>query len=497
MKLSLLPLNFELRSWKDHDFRGFVNARAKLEKIGAGAGKSSDRFKKAREKLETAALQGGASRVIRQMAESIDARALADLLATDKGFVQRVHVTTDLLGRLESLKSPMSRLALAQLIRAYFVHYDEATLEGGLEHWSHFIRRQLKSISTNSGAGDFKAYALNADNLFQTDGPRRVVQQALDLGIDFDNVSRRYGLSGLSDSRYLTLCRYQYYLQTLNELEIGADHPVLAEVCSDDVANAQYSEGKLLGHAILETLIDRTAGGTISKSWQTTVLSIAGDPRVPKTHASYQKWWALLGDERIARMRGWLSRLDLKIFLKILEQSAKDSGNEEMERMFVSRKYFMEGLLNQGLVTDSRLFLSAEASHYVTRNYKSAELPSFARVMSPSTSMIYLNVAGKVHVIEGSHSFRLKLMNRLPKAANIINYGVDQFQDSALRSNILAQYYREFADGERPLEVTHDIHLNWQNKAIRHMRDAGISIEVGKMIARSRIRDYKAKFGSY
>jgi hypothetical protein len=277
---------------------------------------------------------------------------------------------------------------------------------------------------------------------------------------------------------------------------VGDKHGVLAEVCNPDVVNAPYSNEKLLGHEILEILIDRTGSNAISQSWQSTILAIAGDPRVPKSHPKYQQWWEVLGDKRVALMRGWLSRLDLKVFLQILEQSAKDGSNADMERMFVSRKTFMEGLLKQGHVAESRLFLSEEAVRYLNKHYRRDELPSFARVSSTTTSMIYLNIANKVHMIEGSHSFKLKLMDKLPASANVTNYGVDRYRDDDFRTSIGYKYNREFSGWDGLLELTHDVHLNWQYRAIQYLRTKDIDIETGKMIAQNRIREYKQKHGS-
>jgi hypothetical protein len=495
--VSLPELNFQLREWKAQDFQVTKRATAKIRDIGSGAGTGSNRFILARDRLHEAALAGGLNHLITQVRESIDARALSDLLCTEADFAESVVVTRELLDQMASVRSPMSRLALTQLIRAFFVHFDQISQGEDLEDWCQFLKLQLKRYRLAGGESELQTYAKNADLLFQRNAPRQVVQRAMDTEIDFDTLIHRYGLTGFSDGRYLTLCRYQYYLQTLNDIDVGEAHPVLKEVCNENVINAPFSDGKLLGHAVLETLIDRTGPASISKSWQSTILSIAGDPRVPKTHPSYQKWWTMLGEKRIALMRGWLSRLDLKVFLKILEQSAKDGSNADMERMFVSRKKFMEGLLNQGHVVESRLFLSDEAVRYLNRHYRKDELPSFARVSSTKTSMIYLNIVNKVHMIEGSHSFRLKLMDKLPSTANVTDYGVNRFRDGDFRTSIALRYYREFGSRDGLLELTHDVHLNWQHRAINYLRGKRIEVETGKMIARDRLREYKQKYGSY
>lgn len=496
MMLSLPQLKIELPEWKPRDFKVLHRSVKKIEEIGKSVGTGSDRFKIARERLARAAKTGGVPNLITQMNESIDVRAFTDLVCNDRAFTQSIAITRELLDRLAALRSPMSRLALTQLIRAYFIHYDKVADGSDLDDWCHFLTFQLKAFGAKEGASELKTYAKHADLLFQRDAPHHVVQQAMDDKIDFDTLIHRFSLTGFSDGRYLTLCRYQYYLQTLNEIPVGAAHPILAEVCNEDVVNAPFSGGKLLGHAILEALIDRAAPESISKPWQSTILNIAGDPRVPKTHRNYQQWWELLGPGRIAKMRGWLSRLDLKVFLKILEQSAKDGSNSEMERMFVSRKAFMEGLLKQNYVTESRLFLSDEAARYLKLHYKRDELPSFARVASSKTSMIYLNISNRVHMIEGSHSFKMKLMDRLPATANVTDYGVNMFSDRDLRTSIGYKYHQEFAGKDGLIELTHDVHLNWQHNAIRYLRSRRIDIEVGKMINKARLREYKQKFGS-
>ena len=254
---------------------------------------------------------------------------------------------------------------------------------------------------------------------------------------------------------------------------------------------------KRIGHIALEIIIDRSAGAAISTAWQSAILTIAGDPRVPTSNPNYQKWWVLLGEQRIGLMRGWLSRFDLALFLKVLEQSARDGSNADMERMFGSRKRFMEGLLEQGVVSQSRLFLSMNAERYLKRYYKQDQLPEYARVDSKDTSMIYLNLSGKAHMVEGSHSFKLKLFDQLPTKSKLVDYSVTKFSDFALRTGVVGQYYQEFESVGGLRDLTHDVHLNWQYNAIRFLAEQGISVSVHELIGAARYREYKSKFGVY
>ena len=53
----------------------------------------------------------------------------------------------------------------------------------------------------------------------------------------------------------------------------------------------------------------------------------------------------------------------------------------DVERMFPPRKKFMEGLLSQGLVIQSRLFLSRQAVTELESRYRRDQIPEHAEPM--------------------------------------------------------------------------------------------------------------------
>lgn len=491
----LPPLEINLPHWEEHQFQHIRKAEQKLTSVKRKAGIGSDEFKNACRRLLEVVLGGQGQTLPDQIKSAIDVRAFTFLLSSSDEFANKVKLSRVLLDHLLSVRSPLSRLTLTQLIRAFLVRFDQVADNTAIEDWSEFIKYQLGQIDSGRGSSELKSQAKYKDIIFSPYGPSRAVKFARREEIDFDGMLVRFALTGFADGRFLTLCRYQYYLETLKSLPVGEEHPVLAEICKPEVANSPYTPDKQLGHVLLEVLIDRSEGTPISQSWQSTVLTIAGDPRVPKSSPNYQQWWALLGEKRISLMRGWLSRFDLTLFLKVLEQSAKDGRNSDMERMFESRKVFMEGLLKLGLVVESRLFLSGDAESYLRRHFDRKELPEYARVSSQQTSMIYLNLSGKVHMLEGSHSFKLKLFDRLPASAQLSDYGIKVVGDSDLRSSIVYQYGYEFGDSDGYRDLTHDVHLNWQHKAISFLNKNGVSVEPGELISQNRYREYKYKFG--
>lgn len=492
---SLPCIQFDLPEWEEKHFQILRQAEKSMGAISHKAGKGSDEFMQACRRLLEEVLNGRGNDVTSNINKTIDVRAFTFLLSSSSNFAQKITISRHLLDHILAIRSPISRLTLTQLIRSFFVQFDRVADEQGLIDWCEFIKGNLAHYSGGSSSSELKRYAEHSDIIFSPVGPSRVIKYSQKEKIDFDGMLKRLGLTGFAEGRFLTLCRYQYYLNTLEQIPVGEDHPVLSEVCKTDVVNSPYAADKQLGHEILSILIDRSEGQAISQSWLNVILTIAGDPRVPKSSSNYQQWWALLGDKRIALMRGWLSRFDLKLFLKVLEQSAKDGKESDMERMFESRKVFMEGLLEEGLVSESRLFLSANAVTYLKKHYEPDELPVYAKVSSLKTSMIYLNLKGAVHIVEGSHSFKLKMFDRLPSECVLNNYSVKKVEDYELRSGILSQYTKEFLNTDNVLGVTHDVHLNWQNNAIQYLRKNGLYIEIGKLISKKRYREYKYKFG--
>lgn len=495
--MKLPDITIKLPEWQESDFRLVREAEKKAIFIGRNAGRGSDRFKDACRKLLVVAMHGDVDTLPDRITNRIDVRAFTFLLSSSEKFVNSVSVTRQLLDALVTPCAKMSKLALMQLIRAYFVKYDTVAEADVLRYWKSFIQEQLSFLGLNSSTSDLSSYAKYSSVLFSPAGPEDVVAFSKRESLDLDNALKVVGLTGFSNSRFLTLCRYQYYLETLRTIPVGSEHQVLFEIVKKDVINSPFNGDRLLGHALLEVLIDRSEGQPISQAWQSVILSIAGDPRVPKSSPNYQQWWTLLGEKRIALMRGWLSRFDLSLFLRVLEQSAKDDRNTDMERMFGPRKIFLEGLLDQRVVLESRLFLTRSAATYLVQNYKEDELPAFALVKGGQASVIYLRLENGLHLVEGTHSFSIRIMNKIPKRSNLDDYAVNVFHSRDLGAGLGESYIREFQRDGGLLETTHYPELTWQSKVIDYLSNFRLKLDVGVLIPPSQYREYKSKFGVY
>lgn len=494
MMPSLPRFSLVLPEWTETSFETYKTSTQKLKKISRSAGTGSARFEKSCRRILLAIKSKNKTKLINNITKAIDVRAYTYILSHSK-FNLNPLFSEELFERIHQLKYPMSRLSLLQLIRCYVTHFDKLGKSQQLARLVSFISNQLDSRVNNEN-DIFGKISKNQEIILNENAPKLIVKRAIDQDKDMDNVFSDLALDNFIGSRLVEMAQFHYYVEQLRNIPLGVDDPLLAEICKKNVILAPFGDDLLLGHKILEILIDRSIGKTLSNTWQKVILSIAGDPRVPKSSKNFITWWEVLGEKRIAAMRGWLSRFDLKLFLTALEQSAKDLSNADMERMYTSRKVFMESLLKQGLISESRLFLSSQAIKYLHRHYSKTELPDFARVESSDTSMIYLNLHGKAHIIEGSHSFAIKIFDRLPDGSKVDNYSVKRIHHSELRRDLIDKYKSKNKRRANFIELRHDPSNAWQYKTMKFLKSRGIDIDPFDIIERDKVLDYRSKYGA-
>jgi hypothetical protein len=490
-------LSFNLREWSPSDFKGFALAEKKLKPLATSGGTTSDAFNNSCRWLLGAALNGDEDAVLLAIKKPIDARAAAYLICRSDEFREIVPLDGDFLAAIESVKPMLSRLTLMSLIEVFLKYFDLIGDSASHSTFGDFISRHLIRFSAPEESGDMISLANHRAMIFSLDAPIKLSEWVQEHKYELDVAFKKVGVAGHIQGRFGDLCRYRYYLESLKSMPVGQDDELLNELSKQAVFEAPAGSGQLLGHEIVSIMIDRSAKrGLLSDSWQKVILTIAGDPRVPKTSSKYQRWWALLGETRISLVRGWLSRFDLNLFLGVLDDYGRSSGDAELQRMFPSRKKFLEGLIDQGLVSQSRLFVNNRAEHYLKKNYDKEELPEYAKVNDSYRSMIYLQV-GDLHMIEGSHSFKLWIFPKMPTDSLIFDYGRRLFWPAHLSSDIQQKYVKEFgSSAPRPASIVHTpSRFSWQNKAIDYLEDHGISLDKEKLFNTSDYKQFKRIYG--
>jgi hypothetical protein len=300
------------------------------------------------------------------------------------------------------------------------------------------------------------------------------------------------GIPDEARGRFYECCQQLYYLKTLDRLQVGQDDPILPELARPHVHEARFRKGWLLGHEIIRRIVAKASDHPqLPDNWLRLILTIAGDPRIRVGSQRFTKWWACLDPEETRRVRRWLSRMDLGLFLEVLEDYSNHAG-PEMQRMFPARERFLRGLFEAELITDSRLFLSRRADRFVRRNHQDREVPAYATNSDSEKSVFYLNIGG-YHVFEGTHNFSFWIYRDLPAKSPADDYETCKFNIRDLGMGLKERVNREI--GEWPFNVSHC--SDWQHHVLREFDKLGVNIDPASVLTEGDYRRYRKKHGVY
>jgi len=427
----------------------------------------------------------------------LTARALTWLWLNDEVVGRRLLNSRMLSVLIDAQQPRLTRITLQQLAQFYFRRFDKLDEHEGLrEQLEQVLLQQLQLLPDPKVTGPQvdPLVTLKRDGhwLLPLDGPVQLVGRVRDSGHELGATFEAMGLHGFDDGRYGDICRAHFYLETLRELSPGEYDPVLDELLKPSVAKAPYEGARRIGHVALEILIDR-AGQEPGEVWQNFILNLAGDPRISSTAANYREWWLPLGEARVQKVRGWLSKEDLRLFLQAVEQFGIETENNELQRMFPARKRFLEGLFKLKLIRNTRLLLGGKARQSVKRILGDEVKTSFARMDGTMNdkAVIYLD-CGDFHLVEGSHSFKIWVYLAAPGEA-FRSYERNSFSHFDLTTNIPRAYEKLYPG--LPFDAfVHTPHL-WQSKVFSFLAENGIALDMEQLLSPEDYRLQLQKYG--
>ena len=497
--MRLPPIDNRPADWPSSVIDVWTRLKEEAARMESAAG-NSDAFERMIQRFREMARTGRFDGLVALLKRRIAARALTSLWATDRDYGLRLLNDRILDALIEAQQPRLTRLTLVQLLQLYFGRFDELDTYGkqpetGLRHLLQgHIEEQLTRLPVRrqqSIRKDIISVLSEHPWLLALDAPLRLVQSARSEGHDFHDAISTYGLDGFDGGRYGDICRAHYYLETLRSLYPGEHDPVLDELLKPSVAKAPYQGEKRIGHAALEIMIDRVADEP-GDVWQNFIISLAGDPRIASSAPAYREWWQPLGEARIAKVRGWLSREDLRLFLQAVEQYGIESDNDELQRMFPARKLFLEGLFKLKLIRNTRLLLGHRAESSVRRILGKEVRTSFAKMDGglADKAVIYLD-CGDFHLVEGSHSFRIWVY-LAPPSELLTSYQRNTFSHSDLTSKIPSDYKRAYPT--LPYDAFVHNANSWQYKVFNFLADNGIGLDMEQLLSPADYRNQLQRF---
>lgn len=450
-----------------------------LKKIAKKAGTDNPLFEQAWSKLYNLMLRDRFKDF--KIENRFDVRALSLALTSKIKGYENIHITRYLLDQVSFVIPNGSSLFIESLLQFFLSNFNRIEDINSIGDWLIKERKQKKLSK------------LPEEELLCQNGPTFIAREAIRKQTDFEKQFKYWDLDHYAAGDFMKLAQSVYYVEQLKLIPINQSHPLLDEITKESVRNSRYDENSLIGHVAMRILIDRAPIRNVHESWQNAIIAIAGDPRIPSNHHRYIKWWSQLSIEQNKKVRGWLSKLDLKLFLEALEDFSKSSNDEDMMRMFPSRKHFLEGLHESGAIIHTKLYLSNNAIRYIKKNYKSEHIPDYSRVIDGDRSIIYAELTNG-HMIEGSHNCQIWFYKELHSTAPVLQFGT---QEEPYRSLTIGLNERMSQFGcDSFAHFTHvPTSYSWQRRSIEALRNLNVRIRPMDVLSNEDYNDYKRIYG--
>ncbi len=467
----------------------FKNLTKELEKEGQKVGLTNRLKERKRELLVIT----NEKNLIKEINSGLDIRALVALWIENDEFIRKFPVNNKILKKFILLKEKQGLLVVYGLLQLFFKRFDGC---GDAEALTNFIKTELSKRTSFFGE-DMKKLKKNAKNIISLKGPNNIAYHASKHKMELNDVIKMAGVNQFEKGRYIDVCRQHYYIKIISGLHPGDKHPIFNEIIKKEISEQPF-EDRLLGHKIIEIMIQKLLNfkGNIPQNWINIILNIADDPRVSSSSESYRRWWSVIDLKYIEAMYGWLAGADLEFYLKLLENFAKYSNDNSLQRMFPARTRFLRGLHEHKLLKMSKLFLGSEPRKELLSSLNRDEKlrnkkPIFSKINDSNLSVIYLK-ADNIHIVEGSHNFSMRIYEKLPDNNPFTSYDKQYFDVDDLRKRLEIKY--ETLYKKNVFKVTHYPNLTWQNKVLIEMRRLGVYVNPEWVLTPEDYREYRRRF---
>jgi hypothetical protein len=296
-----------------------------------------------------------------------------------------------------------------QAVTLFFERFD--TLPGLV-----FLATQLRSAfdnrSTVYGAKEF-AWKIAQREVFQTDGPARIGKTAT-KGEALQQLMERHGIP--SKGVYSSNLRRVYLLKSLEDCRLGEEPDTLEAIEEAKDQPGIDAVTQYLGAAALRILVERVekeGGRKWPDAWPKWIVRLGCDPILGR-YSEGIPWWRWANDSQLKLAQQAVTGLTLKFFIQFLEQSLRGTDKEPQ---FALRSRFLLALFAAGKIKDTRLCLNwaqlqkmngAMAVNEIKRGSYQHYVAHLSDT-TDKTSMICLKCVDDIFIVEGTHTFGLRV----------------------------------------------------------------------------------------
>ncbi len=342
-----------------------------------------------------------------------------------------------------------------QAVLLFFTHFEHLPFSG-LSRLCARLVEAFESIEPE-GEGPIFQWRFYRKVLFSTEGDQNVVRAAK-KNEPLPSLIERFAVP--SEGRFMESLRRLFLLNALKNCAFGEEIPALAEIASDSIREKRASASQLMGAAALQIMVQRVAKEGARKwsgDWSNWIVRLGCDPRHGRATAEGAKWWGWATDDELRLAQQGITGLTLRFFIEFLRRSLQGTDKEPQ---FALRSRFLLGLYDAGKIQSARLALNWSAYQHLDRQYRDVWTVAHLSATTDETSMICLRCVDDIYVIEGTHSFGLRMFHQDFPIHGFWERPKVTYQDRELR----------ISPRECPVFLRHDEGGKWINRFFDQLR---------------------------
>jgi hypothetical protein len=313
-----------------------------------------------------------------------------------------------------------------QATQLFFTHFDQLPYDG-LQRLCALLAQAYECIKSE-GQRPVAQWRHHRNGLFSPLGPQNAARSALPEET-LPSLMGRFAIP--NDGRFAECLRQVFLLKAIRDCPLGEEIPALAEI--ETLKTERASASQLMGAAALQIMVQRVAkeaGRTWSGDWPRWITRLGCDPRHGRATAEGAKWWNWATADELRLAQQGVTGLTLRFFIDFLRRSLQGTDKEPQ---FELRSRFLIGLFEARKIQEARLALNRTTYERLDKKYRDSFNVIHLSQTSDDTSMICLKCTDDIYIIEGTHSFGLRVFHQAFPIRDFWEIPKRTYQDRSLR----------------------------------------------------------------
>lgn len=338
-----------------------------------------------------------------------------------------------------------------QVTLLFFTHFDR------LDALSFICNRLIEAHSSaeNGGTEQARRWREQRKVIFNITGPEAIAKQTR-VGERLPELMERFAIP--SRGRFSEKLRQVVLLRAIEVAPMGEVTDAFTEI--ESLREERVSGDKLMGAAALEIMVKRVAvegGRRWTGHWPRWLTRFGCDPRYGRATGESAKWWGWATDSELRLAQQGITGLTLEFFIGFLQSSLRGT---EREAQFSLRSRFLLALFEAQRIQNARLVLNRSAHQQFPHQHRDPWNVALLHGRTDQTSMVCLQCTDDIYIIEGTHSFGLRMFHRRFPVDGFWEHPSRTYHDRDLR----------ISPGDCPVFLRHSPSGSWVHKFFHELR---------------------------